>query len=202
VRTPKMTFLVRIVLSMVVALFAGRGFAVEPGVDVAAPRVAISQVGDSFVFQPANLTIEQGDWVRWKNVSFSMSHTTTSGTPCTSDGLWSAGLAGGTQFTRQFLESPHAFPYFCIPHCGLGMTGQVVVTTQIVLQANNNSGQLVLTWSGGGGVYQIFRSDIPAFTGAGTVTLVPDAGDTGTTFTDTLNPSVGGVLFYLAMNKF
>src|SRR2546426_6277605 len=166
--TLKLTSLVPIVLSMVVALFAGRGFAVEPGVDVAAPRVAISQVGDFIVFQPANLIVEQGDWIRWKNVGGSLSHTTTSGDACVSNGVWGTTLQPGVQFTRQFLESPQAFPYFCIPHCSGGITGQVLVTSQIVLHANDNSGQLVLTWSGGGGVYQIFRSDIPAFTGAGT----------------------------------
>src|SRR2546427_9443690 len=107
--TLKLTSLVPIVLSMVVALFAGRGFAVEPGVDIAAPRVAISQVGDFIGFQPANLAVEQGDYVRWKHVGSSLAHTTTSGTPCTTSGLWTASLTPSSPlFTRQFLESPQA----------------------------------------------------------------------------------------------
>jgi|SRR2546426_4550557 len=180
----------------------GRVLAVEPGVDVAAPKVAISQVSDSFVFQPANIVVEQGDWVRWKSVASSVIHTTTSGTPCVANSLWNAGLSPGTQFTRQFTDSPGVLPYFCMPHCGLGMTGQVTVTTLISVRATDSLGTLTLSWTGGGGVYQVFRSDVPAFIGPNTVTFVPTGGDTGTTFSDTMQPSVGKVLYYLVMNKF
>jgi len=189
-------FVVTLLLSVQGAL------AVEPGVDVAAPRVAISQVADNFVFQPARIVVEQGDWIRWKNVAFSTSHTTTSGNPCVADNLWNAGLLPGAQFTRQFTDLPGLIPYFCSPHCGIGMTGQVTVTTLISVQASDNLGTLTLTWSGGGGVYQVFRSDIPGFTGTGTVAFAPDGGDTGTTFTDSMQPNLGRVLYYLVMNKF
>jgi hypothetical protein len=78
----------------------------------------------------------------------------------------------------------------------------VAVTTRIVVQASDNAAQLVLIWTGGGGMYQVFRSNIPAFTGAGTVILAPDAGATGTTFTDATQPAVGSTAYYLVMNKF
>jgi plastocyanin len=189
-------------LSWILLSDAGPSFAVEPGVDVAAPRVAISQVNDGITFMPANLVIEQGDWVRWMHVGASLSHTTTSGNPCVGSGLWNFSLVPGTQFTRQFLEIPQNLPYFCTPHCTFGMQGQVAVTTRIAVQASDNLGQLVLNWTGGSGVYQVFRSDVPAFTGAGTTTLSPDAGPNGTTFTDPTPPTVGKILFYLVMNKF
>lgn len=178
------------------------GLAVEPGVDIAAPRVAISQVADSFTFQPAALVVEQGDWVRWNHVGASFTHTTTSGSPCVSSGIWNSTLSPGGQFTRQFLETPQALPYYCTPHCSFGMTGQVTVTSRILVQAADNAGQLQLTWSGGGGSYRVFRSNVPAFTGAGTVVLAPDAGDAGMTFTDATQPNVGAVAYYLVMNKF
>jgi len=179
--------------------------AVEPGVDIATPRVAISTVDNaSFMFHPPLLVVEQGDHVRWSPTTTSV-HTTTSGSSCTADGRWNQSLGTvGVNFTRQFPEPPQVFPYFCSPHCGLGMTGQVAVTTLIDLTMTHGAGAPTLSWSGGSGSYQIFRSDGPAFTGPGTVRLTPDGGSTGTTFTDSLAPAppVGGASFYLVMNLF
>jgi len=184
---------------------AGPLRAVEPGVDIAVPRVAISTVDSaSFMFHPPRLVIEQGDHVRWSPTTTSV-HTTTSGAPCTANGLWNQSLGTvGVNFTRQFPEPPQVFPYFCSPHCALGMTGQVVVTTLVDLTMTHSAGAATLSWSGGSGSYQIFRSDGPAFTGPGTVTLTPDGGSTGTTFTDSLAPPppVGRASFYLVMNLF
>jgi plastocyanin len=176
--------------------------AAEPGVDTAAPRFAMSQVGNFFTFQPANLVIEQGDYARWRNTGTSFGHTTTSGNPCVANGLWASGLNPGGQFTRQFLESPQSFPYFCVPHCGMGMIGQVTVTPRIALSAVSNLGQINLSWTGGGGTYAVNRSDTPGFVSAGTVILVPSGGDSGTTFSDALQPGIGGILYYLVTNKF
>jgi len=134
-------------------------------------------------------------------VGTSLTHTTTSGSPCVADLLWNASLPVGGTFTRQFFEPPSVRPFFCMPHCGLGMTGEVTISTAISLQATDNAGQLTLSWSGGGGLYRVIRSDIPAFTGAGTATFQPTGGDGGTTFTDTAEPASGKALFYLAMNK-
>ena len=174
----------------------------EPGVDVTAPRFAISQVSDGFTFSPAVLVVEQGDWVRWKSAAFSVSHTTSSGTGCVTNNLWSASLIPGGQFTRQFLETPATFPYFCIPHCGLGMTGSVQVTTKIALTADESGTDLVLTWTGGGGSYRIFRGSTPALTGTGTSVLSPDSGSAGTVFTDPTPPPLGQTLFYYVGNLF
>jgi len=60
---------------------------------------------------------------------------------------------------------------------------------------------LDLTWDGGGGLYRVRRCDNPAFTGGGASSLVPDAGDSGKSFTDTTSIGAGRALFYLVTNK-
>src|SRR3989442_6293388 len=100
----------------------------EPAIDVAAPRFAISTVDDGTLqFHPANLAVEQEDWVRWIHTStaqFPIQHTTTQGSNCTPGGLWDAVLLppSFSQFTRRFLDAPAAIPYYCEPHCFFGMT--------------------------------------------------------------------------------
>ncbi|MCI0410881.1 MAG: plastocyanin/azurin family copper-binding protein, partial [Acidobacteria bacterium] len=134
----------------------------------------------------------------WKNNGLG-SHTTTSGNPCVANGLWNASLGAGALFERRFLEAAGTFPYFCIPHCGMAMTGTVRVTTPIVVQAADNAGTLTLSWTGGGPTYQIFRSSTPGFVGS--APTQPAGGDAGTSTSDpsALNP--GAVNYYLVMNK-
>lgn len=77
-------------------------------------------------FSPANLEILAGDTVQWNWVSGS--HTTTSGSPCTADGRWNAQLnMSNPTFAFTFTEAG-TYPYFCVPHCAMGMTGSVSVT--------------------------------------------------------------------------
>lgn len=178
--------------------------AVEPGVDIAAPRVAITVAnGTTLRFVPATTPVETGDYVRWTWTSGI--HTTTSGTPCLADGLWTSNLdSTTTQFTRQFLEAPGTRPYFCSPHCGLGMTGSVVVTTLIDLTTTDLSGAVMLSWTGGGGIYRVFRSSSPLFPATSTTVLTPTGGTTQTSFLDQTagTPPVGSAFFYLVMNQF
>ena len=198
-------FLTRLrwVIACAVLMFPASARAIEPGVDVAVPRVSISMVdGATIMFHPARIAVEQGDWVRW--VRTGGSHTTTSGSNCVADGLWTFGLnlMSPGPFTRQFPEPPGIIPFFCSPHCTLGMVGQVEVSSLIQVSATDSGGSLKLSWSGGSGMYQPFRSDNPAFTGPLTVKLPPDAGATGTTLTDTTQPPLGRAAFYLIMNLF
>jgi plastocyanin len=180
------------------------GVAVEPGVDIAAPRVAISTAnGSTLRFVPSVILVEQGDYVRW-NWGNLGAHTTTSGSPCVANMLWSSNLnSTTTQFTRQFSEAPGTLPYFCGPHCGLGMTGQVVVTSVIQLATTDSGGSTLLSWSGGGGSYRVFRSDSPLF-GAGTTVLTPGTGTSQTSLLDTTGvpPALDKVVYYLVMNQF
>ncbi len=79
-------------------------------------------------FQPANLTIQAGDTVRW--VFQNGLHTTTSGSGCSSDGHWDSGNAGAVSsfIHGATFRTAGSFPYFCKPHCTLGMTGRITVT--------------------------------------------------------------------------
>lgn len=197
---------VTLVTMAAVALLATstNGVAVEPGVDIAAPRVAISTTnGSTLRFVPSVILVEQGDYVRWTWGNLG-AHTTTSGSPCVVNMLWNANLnSTTTQFTRQFLEAPGTFPFFCSPHCGLGMTGQVVVTSDIQLATTDSSGSTLLSWTGGGGSYRVFRSDSPLF-GAGTTVLTPGTGTSQTSLLDTTGvpPALDKVVYYLVMNQF
>lgn len=83
-----------------------------------------------YEFSPSSITISVGDMVTWRN-NGSEIHTSTSGDPCTPDGIWdSDSLQPGDTFQFTF-TSPGDYPYFCIPHCDNGMTGSVKVTGSI-----------------------------------------------------------------------
>jgi plastocyanin len=191
-------------------MFQADARAVEPGVDIATPRVVVSTVDDSLLFKPAAQKVERGDYVRWQVVAgTTLAHTTTSGSNCVSQCgpppaspcLWDANLsAASPQFTRQFNEAPGTFPYNCRPHCFSNMIGNVTVTTTIQVTAQDTAGMLILSWSGGGAAYQVFRSGQAPFPEPLTP-LTPDGGDTGRSFTDFLVPDTGAVLFYLVMDK-
>ncbi|MEW6441228.1 MAG: plastocyanin/azurin family copper-binding protein [bacterium] len=80
-----------------------------------------------FTFDPVDVQISVGDTVQWVNNGPS-AHTSTSGTNCTADGTWDSGLLNMGQTFSQTFDTAGTFPYFCIPHCALGMTGTVTVT--------------------------------------------------------------------------
>jgi plastocyanin len=81
-------------------------------------------------FTNANPTITVGDQVTWNNTS-SVPHTSTSGSNCTSNGVWDSGtLNPGATFSRTF-TSAGTFPYYCAFHCAQGMTGTITVQTQV-----------------------------------------------------------------------
>ncbi len=106
-------------LPMTIALMA-----LTPAICQAA-RHTVTMVGTTF--NPATLSVTAGDTVVWKNLA-AMIHTSTSGTGCTSDGIWNSGnIAPGDSF---LLAAANAgtYPYFCIFHCDLGMTGTLTVT--------------------------------------------------------------------------
>ena len=94
---------------------------------VPADTLTVSQVG--ITFSPANITINQGDTIRW--VWATGIHTVTSGgggaVPTAGD-LFDFPLNSAfpqTFFT--FSASQGVFPYFCRPHESLGMKGTVNV---------------------------------------------------------------------------
>jgi plastocyanin len=177
--------------------------AVEPGVDIAVPRVAITNAGQGgmLIFSPASLRVEPGDYVRWKWVAGL--HTTTSGASCVGNGLWASNLnSTTTAFTRQFNDARGSFPYFCSPHCGSGMVGTVLLTSTITLDVTDLAPMAILAWTGGGGLYRIYRADNPLFNAA--TVLTPPQGISATGFNDTTGdlPAEGTAFFYLVMNQF
>src|SRR5438128_598670 len=90
-----------------------------------ATTVTVTVGNNCLCFMPSSVTIHPGDTVRW--TWSSSGHSTTSGNPCTPNGLWDSGtLNQGAMFTHTF-NSVGSFPYFCTPHCSLGMTGMVTV---------------------------------------------------------------------------
>lgn len=86
------------------------------------------KMGD-FFFEPATATIKPGDTVRWIN-NGSMSHTTTSGSGCSPNGVWNSGVLAPGQSFEQVFNEQGTFPYFCDVgvHCeALNMQGAIVV---------------------------------------------------------------------------
>lgn len=175
---------------------------VQPGADAAAPRFALSEVDDGFVFRPARLVIEQGDWVLWRHVGSSRTHTTTSGAGCVMSGIWRGVLDPGGRFARRFFEPGGSLlPYFSEPDCAFGMTGEIEVTDAIRLDLSMDPGATLLTWEGGSGRYLVHRSNASSFVGPGTAAFTPDGGATGTTFTDPEQTPAGQALFYMVTNS-
>jgi plastocyanin len=79
-------------------------------------------------FNPGNLTIEPGTTVTWLNNSSEV-HTVTSGSDGDHDGIFDSGnLNPGENFSYTFDEEG-TYPYYCIPHVNVGMTGTIIVSS-------------------------------------------------------------------------
>ena len=77
-------------------------------------------------FTPAQVKIKVGQTVRWTWAGGT--HNVVSGPDCaTEDGNFKSGApVGGGTFDKKF-ETAGTFPYYCQPHCQMGMKGEVVV---------------------------------------------------------------------------
>ncbi len=84
----------------------------------------------SLTFNPSAITIGSGDTIRWTNAAAATTHTSTSGSGGTPDNLWSSGsVTAHNTFSFTFTSfAANTYPYFCVPHFSLGMTGSVTVT--------------------------------------------------------------------------
>jgi plastocyanin len=111
-------------------------------------------VQDNLVFTPDVLTIHAGDAVEWQHVGSSISHTTTSGTGAADPNagvLWDEPLNPGGSFTYTF-DVPGTYDYFCRPHEGTGMTGQVFVVSAVSSTGTLGKAGLVIVLLFAGGL--------------------------------------------------
>jgi len=93
---------------------------------------AVVMLTNTFEFEPRTVTIHAGDAVEWRNGS-RFTHTVTADPklggatlPAGAAAFASAELHPGDSF-RQVLSVPGTYRYFCTPHEGIGMTGQITV---------------------------------------------------------------------------
>ena len=86
----------------------------------------VVQVG--FTFEPADITVVPGDYVEWHWSD--LSHTLTSGTPCTPDNVFFNEPFDAANPLVTFVvpnDGTTFIPYFCIPHCNRDMTGTITI---------------------------------------------------------------------------
>ena len=93
---------------------------------VSAETHTVWAVGNAF--QPVTVVAAPGDTINWQN-AVDFPHTVTSGDPCTADGLFNHVFSGnGDTFTWDVpLDASGDIPYFCQPHCGMGMAGVISI---------------------------------------------------------------------------
>ena len=88
-----------------------------------APTVKVN----GHTFDPPEVRIKAGTTVKWTWVAGR--HNVVSGSSCKPDGKFSSGtttVGPGSTFEQKF-DTAGTFPYYCDPHCGMGMTGTIVV---------------------------------------------------------------------------
>ena len=85
-------------------------------------------LANNTAFTPDHIEVSPGDTIVWQYNS-GYPHSVTSGDSCTADGLFNGELPNfGDTFSWQVpLDASGEIPYFCMPHCGNGMTGHLMV---------------------------------------------------------------------------
>lgn len=108
--------------------FSSAAWASEPAATV--------EMTNTLNYEPASVTIQAGDTVKWLNTS-QLVHTVTAdpdeaknddsvALPDGAEPFDSGELAANETFTHTF-EEPGTYKYFCIPHEAAGMIGTVIV---------------------------------------------------------------------------
>ncbi|MCH2136564.1 MAG: plastocyanin/azurin family copper-binding protein [Phycisphaerales bacterium] len=96
----------------------------------ATPSQADTHIVQAFAvsFEPAAITVAPGDTVTWQYAS-GYPHTVTSGSDCLPDGLFDAPLNGSNPTFSWTVpdDATGSVPYFCQPHCAMGMSGVITV---------------------------------------------------------------------------
>lgn len=106
-------------------------------VALATPVLAVTHQVEIFLtsFSPAQLIVNAGDTVVWRNNSF-LQHTVTSGSSCSPNGIFnSPGVLDPDATFSYTFATVGSFPYFCVPHCLAGMRGTVTVDQPVPVQS-------------------------------------------------------------------
>lgn len=118
---------------MLRALFVVAAFLAPLGLPAVSSADTTTVSTSATTFDPASVTIQVGDTVKW--VRSSLAHTVTSGFG-TADpnvgALFDAPLnLSNPEFTYTFSDTAGTYPYFCRPHELMGMAGTVVVESPL-----------------------------------------------------------------------
>ncbi|MEX1010660.1 MAG: plastocyanin/azurin family copper-binding protein [Balneolaceae bacterium] len=80
-------------------------------------------------FNPSSRTVTVGTTITWTNTS-DVNHTVTSGSGGSPDGLFDSGTLSPDQTFSYTFDEVGNYPYYCIPHVDMGMTGTVTVVAE------------------------------------------------------------------------
>ena len=108
----------------------------EPGAAAAAAVVKMT----NFDYEPGTVRVRAGETVEWQNKSIVSSHTVTCDAAKARDASAHVALPAGAEpfdsgkvkakgTYRHTFAVPGQYRYFCIPHEGMGMVGEVEVVT-------------------------------------------------------------------------
>lgn len=190
----------------------------------AAPRTPTVSMGSgiNLVFIPSNPKIEPGDCIVWRAAT--LTHSST-GPSCTANSIcgsppslgceWdSANVASASATpTSTCFYDPALFPATTVDnyHCRFHVTmlGTLRVTTEIkmVIDKDLGTNSVNVSWTGGGVAgdisYKVARQSggDPTFPAGTTITVNPDGGVFGTTFTDAGDLASPTTRYYLVRNK-
>jgi plastocyanin len=119
--------LIRLLISSSLLVLSFVGCSSPTSTNTPEPKTVQVSMIDS-AFQPSETTINVNDTVEWSNDGL-RTHTSTSGTSGTPDGIWNSGdLAPGATYSRKFTETG-TFNYYCTYHFAMGMTGKIIVVS-------------------------------------------------------------------------
>lgn len=103
------------------------------GLPASAATVTVRTVG--LLFSPEAITVELGDTVQFEiAVGHNVVETTEVGSCLSKPGGFRSGSSDLDTSVRSWsitLGAVGTYPYMCTPHCGLGMTGSIVVQQSV-----------------------------------------------------------------------
>ena len=90
-----------------------------------ATTVTVTVGNNCLCFSPDPVMIQPGDTVHW--TWSSSGHSSTSGPPCSANGMWDSGILNQGQMFSHTFNMAGTYTYECEVHVSVGMTGTVVV---------------------------------------------------------------------------